>query len=76
MTEQMALIYSLCAVSFLVASVAAEGKAKGWLYCGGLFFVTQALNARPAAYMTLPFLDWRRGHCWAATAGNKARWSS
>jgi hypothetical protein len=56
MTEQMALLYSLCAVSILVESVAAEGKAKGWLYCGGLFFVTQALNARPAAYMTLPFL--------------------
>ena len=56
MTEQMALLYSLCAVSILVESVAAEGKAKRWLYCGGLFFVTQALNARPAAYMTLPFL--------------------
>jgi hypothetical protein len=56
MTEQMALLYSLCAVSMLVESVAGQGKAKRWLYCGGLFFVTQALNARPAAYMTLPFL--------------------
>lgn len=56
MTEQMALLYSLCAVSILVESVSAEGKAKRWLYCGGLFFVAQALNARPAAYMTLPFL--------------------
>ena len=56
MTEQMALLYSLCAVSMLVESVAAKGKAKAWLYCGGLFFITQALNARPAAYMTLPCL--------------------
>jgi len=56
MTEQMALLFSLCAASILVESVAAEGRAKGWLYCGGLFFVTQALNVRPAAYMTLPFL--------------------
>ena len=56
MTEQLALLYSLCAVAMLVESVARQGKAKAWLYCGGLFFLTQALNARPAAYMTLPFL--------------------
>ena len=56
MTEQLALLYSLCAVGMLVESVAREGKTKAWLYCAGLFFLTQALNARPAAYMTLPFL--------------------
>jgi hypothetical protein len=56
MTEQLGLLYSLCAVGMLVESVAREGKAKASLYCGGLFFLTQALNARPAAYMTLPFL--------------------
>jgi hypothetical protein len=56
MTEQMAVVYSLCAVSMLVASITIQGKVKVWLYCGGLFFLTQALNARPAAYMTLPFL--------------------
>jgi hypothetical protein len=56
MTEQLALLYSLCAVSMLVESVAREGNAKAWLYCGGVFFLTQALNVRPAAYMTLPFL--------------------
>jgi hypothetical protein len=56
MTEQLGLIYSLCGVGMLVESLAHEGKAKTWLYCGGLFFITQALNARPAAYMTLPFL--------------------
>lgn len=56
MTEQLGLLYSLCAVGMLVESVTREGKAKAWLYCGGLFFLTQALNARPAAYMTLPFL--------------------
>jgi hypothetical protein len=56
MTEQLALLYSLCAVSMLVESVAREGNAKAWLYCGGLFLLTQALNARPAAYMALPFL--------------------
>jgi hypothetical protein len=56
MTEQLALVYSLCAVGMLVESVTRQGKAKAWLYCGGLFFLTQALNARPAAYMTLPFL--------------------
>jgi hypothetical protein len=56
MTEQMALLYSLCAVALLVESIATQGKAKTWLYCGGLFVLTQALNARPAAYMTLPFL--------------------
>jgi hypothetical protein len=56
MTEQLAVLYSLCAVAMLVESVATRGKAKPWLYCGGLFFLTQALNARPAAYMTLPFL--------------------
>jgi hypothetical protein len=56
MTEQLGLLYSLCAVGMLVESLAREGKAKAWLYCGGLFFLTQALNARPAAYMTLPFL--------------------
>ena len=56
MTEQLALLYSLCAVALLVESIARQGKAKAWLYCGGLFFLTQALNARPAAYVTLPFL--------------------
>jgi hypothetical protein len=56
MTEQLALLYSLCADGMLVESVAREGNAKAWLYCGGLFFLTQALNARPAAHMTLPFL--------------------
>jgi hypothetical protein len=56
MTEQLGLLYSLCAVGMLVESVTGGGKAKAWLYCGGLFFLTQALNARPAAYMTLPFL--------------------
>jgi len=56
MTEQLGLLYSLCAVAMLVESLAREGKAKAWLYCSGLFFITQALNARPAAYMTLPFL--------------------
>lgn len=55
-TEQLAVLYSLCAVAMLVESVATQGKAKAWLYCGGIFFLTQALNARPAAYMTLPFL--------------------
>lgn len=56
MTEQLAVLYSLCAVALLVESIARQGKAKAWLYCGGLFFLTQALNARPAAYVTLPFL--------------------
>ena len=56
MTEQMALLYSLCAVALLIESIVTHGKAKIALYCGGLFFLTQALNARPAAYMTLPFL--------------------
>ena len=56
MTEQLGLIYSLCAVAMLIESLASEGRAKTWLYCGGLFFIAQALNARPAAYMTLPFL--------------------
>jgi hypothetical protein len=56
MTEQLAVLYSLCAVGMLVESAAREGNAKAWLYCGGLFFLAQALNARPAAYMTLPFL--------------------
>lgn len=56
MTEQLAVVYSLCAVAMLVESVASQGKVKKWLYCGGLFLITQALNARPAAYMTLPFL--------------------
>jgi hypothetical protein len=39
MTEQLALLYSLCAVGMLVESVAREGNAKAWLYCGGLFFL-------------------------------------
>ena len=56
MTEQLAVLYSLCAVAMLVESVARQGNIKAWLYCGGLFFLTQALNARPAAYVTLPFL--------------------
>jgi hypothetical protein len=56
MTEQLGLIYSLCGIGMLVESLAREGNAKTWLYCAGLFFITQALNARPAAYMTLPFL--------------------
>jgi len=55
-TEQLAVLYSLCAVAMLVESVATERKVKSWLYCGGLFFLVQALNARPAAYMTIPFL--------------------
>ena len=55
-TEQMALLYAICAVGLLVESVATQGKAKGWLYCSALFFVTQALNTRPGAYLTLPFL--------------------
>jgi hypothetical protein len=56
MTEQMAFLYSLCAVGLLVESIATQGKTKTWLYCGSLFLFTQALNARPAAYITLPFL--------------------
>lgn len=56
MTEQLAVLYSLCAVALLVESLARQGNVKAWLYCGGLFFLTQALNARPAAYVTLPFL--------------------
>ena len=56
MTEQLAFVYSLCAVALLVESIATQRKAKIWLYCGGLFLLTQALNTRPAAYMTLPFL--------------------
>jgi hypothetical protein len=56
MTEQLGLVYSMCAVAMLVESLARQEKVKAWLYCGGLFFMTQALNARPAAYMTLPFL--------------------
>lgn len=56
MTEQLAVVYSLCAVAMLVESVATQGKAKGWLFCGGVFFLAQALNARPAAYLVLPFL--------------------
>jgi hypothetical protein len=56
MTEQLAFVYSLCAVALLVESTASQRKAKIWLYCGGLFLLTQALNARPAAYLTLPFL--------------------
>lgn len=55
-TEQLAVLYSLCAVTMLVGGIATHGKAKAWLYCGGVFFLTQALNARPAAYMTLLFL--------------------
>jgi hypothetical protein len=56
MTEQLGFLYSLCATGLLVESIVSQGKAKAWLYCGGLFLLTQALNARPAAYMTLPFL--------------------
>jgi hypothetical protein len=56
MTEQLAFLYSLCAVALLVESIATQGKAKIWLYCGSLFLLTQALNARPAAYVTLPFV--------------------
>ncbi len=56
MTEQMAFLYSLCGVALLVESIATQGKTKLLLYCGGLFLLTEALNARPAAYMTLPFL--------------------
>lgn len=66
MTEQMALLYSLCAVALLIESIVTHGKAKIVLYCGGLFFLTQALNARPAAYMTLPFLvlaSWELFRC-------------
>jgi hypothetical protein len=56
MTEQMALLYSNCAVAMLVESIATQGGAKRWLYCGGLFFVTEALNVRPGPYITLAFL--------------------
>lgn len=56
MTEQLAVLYSLCAVAMLVEGVAVSGKAKRWLFCGGVFFLAQALNARPAAYLVLPFL--------------------
>lgn len=56
MTEQMAVVYSNCAIAMLVESVATQGRPKPWLYCGGLFFVTQALNVRPGAYLTLVFL--------------------
>jgi hypothetical protein len=66
MTEQMALLYSLCAVALLIESIVTHGKAKIVLYCGGLFLLTQALNARPAAYMTLPFLvlaSWELFRC-------------
>jgi hypothetical protein len=56
MTEQLGTLYSLCAVTLLVESLARDGKAKMWMYCGGLFLLTQGLNARPAAYMTVPFL--------------------
>ena len=62
MTEQLAIMYSLCAVGMLVHGAVSESKLKTWFYCGGIFFLTQALNARPAAYMTLPFLvvvSWR-----------------
>jgi hypothetical protein len=55
-TEQLALLYSLCAVGMLVESVARKANSKAWLYCAALFFLTQALNARPAAYLTLLFL--------------------
>jgi hypothetical protein len=66
MTEQMALLYSLCAVALLIESIVTHGKSKIVLYCGGLFFLTQALNARPAAYMTLPVLvlaSWELFRC-------------
>ena len=56
MTEQLAVLYSLCAVAMLVESVATEGKRKAWLFWGGVFFLAQALNARPAAYLMLLFL--------------------
>ena len=56
MTEQLGLLFSLCAVGMLVESLCRDGYKKTWFWCGGLFFLTQALNARPAAYMTLPFL--------------------
>ena len=68
MTEQLAFVYSLCAVGMLVEAITIQGKAKFWLYCGGLFFLTQALNARPAAYMTLPFLVLAS---WALFQGNR-----
>jgi len=55
-SEQLGFLYGLCATALLIESTARQGKAKAWLYCGGLFFLTQALNARPAAYLTLPFL--------------------
>lgn len=56
MTEQLAFVYALCAVGLLIESIATQGKVKIWLFCVGIFLLTQALNARPAAYMTLPFL--------------------
>src|SRR5258707_12396855 len=55
MTEQLAVLYSLCAVALLVESIARQGKAKAWLYCGGLFFLTQRLNSMSGADVTLPF---------------------
>ena len=55
-SEQLGFLYGLCATALLIESAARQGKAKAWLYCGGLFFLTQALNARPAAYVTLPLL--------------------
>jgi hypothetical protein len=72
MTEQLAVMYSLCAVGMLVHGVASEGELKAWFYCGGVFFLTQALNARPAAYLTLPFLvalSWRLSGGSLATRG-------
>ena len=74
MTEQLAVLYSLCAVAILVESVARQGKAKAWLYCGGLFLLTQALNARPAAYVTLPFLVLARGNYFKATSRHEEEW--
>lgn len=56
MAEQLGVLFSLCAVAVLVESLSRQGRARTWLWCGGLFFLTQALNARPAAYMTLPLL--------------------
>ena len=51
----MAPLYSLCAVALLVESIVTYGKATPGLLWRSLF-PYPTLNARPAAYMTLPFL--------------------
>lgn len=56
MTEQLGFLFALCSVTLLIESLAREGRLRLWLWCGSLFTLTQALNARPAAYLTLPLL--------------------